>query len=155
MGFFDKLVKEVTRPVKKVFKTETNRIVGDIKGEISRSAALRSGLKVGMTALGVPGPVSSLAVESLRRAEEPKGGIAWAYSTPADGTLVTGGNMESWAWTQKYLQTQRQVAEGKAKEAEKMKPLAAAAMPADEIVEKIKEIAVPAAGVGVFFWLLR
>ena len=51
--------------------------------------------------------------------------------------------LESWAWTQKYLQTQRQVAEGKAKQAEKMKPLAAAPGPADEVVEKIKEIAVP------------
>lgn len=63
--------------------------------------------------------------------------------------------LQSWAWTQKYLQTQRQVAEGKAKEAEKMKPLAAAPGPADEVVEKIKEIAVPAAGVGLIFWLLR
>jgi len=63
--------------------------------------------------------------------------------------------LQSWTWTQKYLQSQRQVAEGKAKEAEKMKPLAAAPGPADEVVEKIKEIAVPAAGVGLIFWLLR
>jgi len=63
--------------------------------------------------------------------------------------------LQSWAWTNKYLQTQRQVAEAKATEAEKMKMLPKPAEPASEVVEKIKELAVPAAGVGLIFWLLR
>ncbi|KKN06586.1 hypothetical protein LCGC14_1075800 [marine sediment metagenome] len=185
MGFFDKLVKEITRPAKsifketlrpveqlleeqkrvvtKVYKTEANRIVGDIKGEVSRSPELRAGLKIGLTAVGVPAPVASMAVESLRRPEKPKKGaipspILTGPGIVPDGPPIMKGqetvtkeppgpksDIESWAWTNKYLQAQRQVAQAKA------------IKPPTEPVEQltIEKVALPAAGIGLAWWLLK
>ena len=66
-------------------------------------------------------------------------------------------SMESWTWAQKYLQTQRQVAQAKAAQAEKQKMLPEpTTKPVEtETIEKIKEIAIPAAGVGLVFWLFK
>ncbi len=150
MGFFDKFVKEITRPVKKVFKTELNRVIGDVKGEISRSPELRAGLVAGGQLIGIPAPVTAAAVSSLRRPEEPKKGaipspiLTGPGITPGAETPAVEGSIESWAWTNKYLQAQRQVAQAKSIE---VKPTKAAA------TLSIEELALPAVGIGLAWWL--
>ncbi len=152
MGFFDKLVKEITRPVKKVFKTELNRVVGDVKGEISRSPELRAALTYAPMLVGVPPQISGRVVSSLRRPEEPKKGaipspiLTGPGIVPGKETPGVEGSIESWAWTNKYLQAQRQVAEAESIEVKPAQP--AATLP-------IEELALPAAGIGLAWWLSK
>jgi len=148
MGWFDKIVKEITRPVKKVFKTETNRVIGDIKGEVTRSPELRVALELGGTLVGVPPGVTSLGVSKLIRPEEVPPGLV-SHDVGVDNIRIQEpaapeSDVESWAWTSKYLQTQRQVARAKAIE----QPSTTAEGLA------IEEIALPAAGIGLAWWLL-
>ena len=54
-------------------------------------------------------------------------------------------DLDSWAWTQKYLQAQRQVAQAKA-----IKPPPG---PVEQLT--IEKVALPAAGIGLAWWLLK
>ena len=53
--------------------------------------------------------------------------------------------LQNWAWTKKYLQAQRQVAQAKA-----VKP---PPEPVEELT--IEKVALPAAGVGLAWWFLK
>ena len=66
--------------------------------------------------------------------------------TPGAETPAVEGSIESWAWTNKYFQAQRQVAEAQATEIKPTK--AAATLP-------IEELALPAAGIGLAWWLSK
>ena len=144
-----KVTKEVYRPFKKVFKTELNRVIGDIKAEISRSPELRAALVVGGQIVGIPAPVTAAAVGSLRRPEEPKKGVIEppVVTTPgiAPGKEIPRpeSDLESWAWASKYLKVQQQVSQARA-----VKPPPG---PAEELT--IEKIALPAAGIGLLWWL--
>ena len=87
-----------------------------------------------------------MVVESIRRPEEPIKGIAGtvpgAYETPADGISVTDNNMESWAWTNKYMKAQRQVAQAKTLLAEPAPSLAT------------QESVVPVAALAFAWWMI-
>lgn len=153
MSWFSKKVKkytkEITRPFKKVFKTELNRVIGDVKGEITRSAALRGALVAGGMVVGIPPQATSMAVKSLMRPEDPIKAatgppiLAGPGIVPATGKPAAADSVESWAWAEKYLQSQRKVAQAKATG----RPAAAA----EEL--DIEKLVLPAAAVGLAWWL--
>lgn len=149
MPFHKKIVKAITSPFKKVFKTELNRVIGDVKGEITRSSELRAALAAGGALVGVPPQVTSKALSSLMRPEDPIQAatgppiLAGPGIVPATGKPAVEGSVESWAWAEKYLQSQRKVAQAKA--------IGRPAAAAEEL--DIEKLVLPAAAVGLAWWL--
>lgn len=149
MPFHKKIVKAITSPFKKVFKTELNRVIGDFKGELTRSPELRAGLQAAGMVVGIPPQATSMAIGKLVRPEDPIKAatgppiFAGPGIVPATGKPAVDGSVESWAWAEKYLQSQRKVAQAKATG----RPAAAA----EEL--DIEKLVLPVAAVGLAWWL--
>lgn len=70
--------------------------------------------------------------------------IGWPFQ--AYQPIGAETQLDSWGWANKYLEVQRQVAQAKA-----VKP---PSEPIEELTVAIEKIAVPAAGIGLAWWLL-